>query len=423
MDFLVRYMNELWSLLVDTGWWLLAGLLFAGAVHAFFPTGWLSKHLGKRGLGSVAKASAAGIVMPLCSCSVIPVAAGLRRGGASKGASAAFAISTPQTGEESIPLTWALLGPVFAIVRPIVAILTALVAGVLIDGLAGDTKKPASEPGGAGPAPKACCGGGAKVIEAPKTVSLGVASCCGGGGGGEKAEAVPAPEPAKSHSCCSHEESVAAKAGIGAKLRSALRYGLVTLPVDLAPWLAVGFLLSALIAAGVPEGWIESNIGTGIVPMLAMLVVGLPLYICATSSTPLVYTLVAAGLSPGAALVLLLAGPATNFATMAWTLRDLGVKATAIYLVSIAGVALGAGLLLDALALDVIRSAVADTHAGHDHAAVSVAAGVGGAVLAVLLLGALAKRGYDGLVARRDDTGDSEAGSHPSSPHAEHAHA
>ncbi len=418
MDFLVRYIEALWSLLVDTGWWLLAGLLFAGAVHAFVPTGWLSKHLGKRGIGSVAKASLSGILMPLCSCSVIPVAAGLRRGGASKGASAAFAISTPQTGEESIPLTWALLGPVFAIVRPIVAILTGVVAGVLIDALGEDgAKKTTGTMAPAGDGPKACCGGGQAVAPAPKTVSLGVASCCGGGG--QKAEAVPAPEPAKAHTCCSHEPAAPAKAGIGAKLASTLRYGLVTLPVDLAPWLAVGFLLSALVAAGVPDGWIASNIGTGIVPMLAMLVVGLPLYICATSSTPLVYTLVAAGLSPGAALVLLLAGPATNFATMAWAIRDLGVKATVIYLASIAGVALGAGLLLDALALDVIRAAVAETHAAHDHGAVSIAAGVGGAVLAALLLGALAKRGYDALASRGGGAADAPT----DGPHAEHAHA
>lgn len=418
MDFLVRYVEALWSLLVDTGWWLLAGLLFAGLVHAFVPTGWLSRHLGKRGLASVAKASGAGILMPLCSCSVIPVAAGLRRGGASKGASAAFAISTPQTGEESIPLTWALLGPVFAIVRPIVAILTGLVAGVLIDALGeGGGRKPSST-APAGESPKACCGGGKRAMEAPKTVSLGVASCCSAGGEA-RAEAVPAPEPAKSDSCCSHEPAGPAKTGTGAKLASTLRYGLVTLPVDLAPWLAVGFLLSALVAAGVPQGWIASNIGTGVVPMLAMLLVGLPLYICATSSTPLVYTLVAAGLSPGAALVLLLAGPATNFATVAWAIRDLGARATVIYLVSIAGVALGAGLLLDALALDVIRAAVAETHAGHDHLAVSLVAGVGGAALAALLVGALAKRGYDALASRRGAVVD--AG--PGGPHAEHAHA
>lgn len=309
--FVGRFGADLWHILVESGVWLLVGLLIAGLVHAFVPRAWFMRHLGGRGTGAVVKASLLGIPMPLCSCSVIPVAAGLRSQGAGKGASAAFAISTPQTGEESIPLTWALFGPVFALARPVIAVVTGLIAGVAINAVEGEER------------------------DQPSAIRD------------------------------QQEEEGEAKS-VGERLGEAWHHGFVTMLVDLAPWLAVGLVLAAAIGAAVPAGWIAENVGTGLWPKVAMLFVGIPLYICATSSTPLAWSLVAAGLSPGAAIVLLLSGPATNVATMSWVIKDLGVKSLVVYLLAIAAVSLGAGVVFDAYFADMVT--IAPAAGAHEHA-------------------------------------------------------
>jgi hypothetical protein len=138
------------------------------------------------------------------------------------------------------------------------------------------------------------------------------------------------------------------------------------MPIDLAIWLSIGILLAAAIGAFVPESFFTEYAGDGIGAKFVMLFVGIPLYICATSSTPLAWSLVAAGLSPGAALVMLLSGPATNVATMSWIIKDLGMKALVIYLGVIAAVALGAGILFDAMLARFVQ--VADAAELHNHA-------------------------------------------------------
>lgn len=350
MEFLREFGQGFAGILIESGAWLVAGFLLAGLVHAFVPMAWVRRHLGGRGAWPAFKAALLGIPLPLCSCAVIPAAAQLRRGGASKGASASFAISTPETGEESIALTWGLLGPFMALVRPVAALATAVAAGVLIDATdreAGDApRRPqAEEPRGG----EECC----------------VESCA------------EAPKPR----------------GAGSRLREAVRYGLIEMPEDLAPWLVVGLALSAAIGALVPPGWIESQVGTGLVPMLLMLVVSLPLYVCATASTPVAAVLIAKGLSPGAALVLLLAGPATNTATMAWVVKDLGWRALAIYVGVIGAAAVGAGMAVDALApRSWVWATTGEAGAGHGQAAVA-----GGAILAAVLAVGLWRRAWRGV--------------------------
>lgn len=342
-EFLSSWVQQFWFILLESGIWLIFGFALAGVVHAMVPPGLVQRQLSGKGLKPIVKASLLGIPLPLCSCSVIPVAAGLRRSGASRGASAAFAISTPQTGEESIPLTWALFGPVFAIARPIIAVATAFAAGFSIERLGDDHEAigEAKACGSCGPpsASKPCCSS-RPVDPAP--------ACCSGG---EPKAVEPCcssePEAAEGGSSCCSSEPAPAHEGWASRVRRAARHGFITMPVDLAPWLSVGLVLAGLISAVVPAGWIEQNVGTGIVPMLAMLLVGIPLYICATSSTPLAFSLVAAGLSPGAALVLLLAGPATNVATISWAIKDLGLRATVIYVITIGVMSLACGLAFD----------------------------------------------------------------------------
>jgi uncharacterized membrane protein YraQ (UPF0718 family) len=393
-SFLDRFPHELWTILLDSGVWLIVGFALAGAVHALIPRGFISRQLAGRGAWPIAKASLLGIPLPLCSCSVIPVAAGLRRAGAGRGASAAFAISTPQTGEESIPLTWALFGPVFALTRPVVAIATAFTAGMLIDatdtpGSAAAKNKSKAGASADGDAVKPCCA--AKHAPTPAATAK---PCC------SSHAADPGPARTVSLGVMNQPAPPApAKRSLAERAREGLKHGFVTMPVDLAVWLSVGLVLAATIAAAVPEGWIAEHIGTGLLPMLAMLVVGVPLYICATSSTPLAFSLVAAGLSPGAALVLLLAGPATNVATMGWVLKDLGARALAIYLGVIAVFAVGFGVAFDAFFAGAVRLAD-DTHL-HDHAMAGPIMTIGAVALVALLAASLGVRGVRWAGARR----------------------
>ena len=390
---MTRFFQELWMILVESSIWLILGFAIAGAIHAIVPREWMLKHLSGRGFWPIAKASMLGIPLPLCSCSVIPVAAGLRKEGASKGASAAFAISTPQTGEESIPITWALFGPVYAFTRPVVAVITGLIAGLLID--LTDRRKDTnsvpepelqSDPGSislsvtnandAGKAvesveSRATTSGSCCSSTAPQTVT----SCCSGN----------APEPAGS--CCATAPS---QSTLAQKFKSGLTHGFKTMPIDLAIWLSVGLLLAAAIGAFVPESFFTEYAGDGIGAKFVMLLVGIPLYICATSSTPLAWSLVAAGLSPGAALVMLLSGPATNVATMSWIIKDLGMKALMIYLGVIATVALGAGILFDAMLSRFVQ--IASAADLHDHASGFGIMGIFAILFIILMAWALGMR-------------------------------
>ncbi|PCI08994.1 hypothetical protein COB72_07245 [bacterium] len=407
---MTNFLDELWMILTESSVWLIFGFLLAGVVHVIVPREWMLKHLGGKGFIPIAKASLLGIPLPLCSCAVIPVAAGLREQGASKGASAAFAISTPQTGEESVPLTWGLFGPFFALSRPVIAVFTGLVAGILIDlahrnetesvseetiedqiedpnaislsitnaddadaAVAKVEKKATGSCCSSKPGPKKTCCSASK--DEPKS------SCCSSKSEPEPASSccsskpkpqgsccsAPAPKEESSSSCCS---SAPQKTGLGfgGSVTEVFRHGFGVMLVNLALWLAVGLIMAAVIGSAVPQGWFEEHVGSGLWPKLVMLVVGIPLYICATSSTPLAYGLVVAGLSPGAALVLLLSGPATNVATMSWLIKDLGMKALVIYLGVIATVALGSGIIFDLFYEQfpqILR--LADRTAQHEH--------------------------------------------------------
>ncbi|MDF1809210.1 MAG: SO_0444 family Cu/Zn efflux transporter [Phycisphaerales bacterium] len=374
-----NFLNELWTILVESSFWLIIGFAIAGAVHAIVPREWMLKHLSGGGFLPVAKASLLGIPLPLCSCSVIPVAAGLRSQGASKGASAAFAISTPQTGEESIPITWALFGPVYAITRPIVAVITGLIAGLLIDFtdnkvLVSEVDKDTSsiEDENALSLSIVNADDAGDAVNKIETKSTSVSSCC--------SSKIPETETS---SCCS-SNATSTGSTLGEKFKIGFKHGFGTMLIDLAGWLTFGLILAAFIAAVVPQDWIGTHLGTGILPKLIMLLVGIPLYICATSSTPLAWSLVAAGLSPGAALVMLLSGPATNVATMSWLIKDLGIRALIIYLTTIAGVAMVAGILFDAFFTRFVH--IADMNMPHDMSSHSLGYKEISAIIFVLLM-------------------------------------
>ncbi len=309
MYFLIDLIRETAGIFLSVAPFLLFGFLMAGLLRVLVPVDWLRAKVGQRNFRSVALASLIGVPLPLCSCSVLPVVATMRKSGASKGAVTALAISTPETDVDTIFVTYALMDPIMAVARPVAGVGTALAAGLAVDLIDRDA--------GAG-------------VE--------------GNGPPESPEALARTADVDVHACGTMEPVPA-----GSKLRAIFRYAFGELLDEIAPWLLIGIALSGLIGALIPAGALENPALRGLPSMLLMLAIGIPLYVCATSSTPFAAVLIQKGLSPGAALVFLLAGPATNATTITVLTKLLGKRAIAIYLLSIAALSLLAGFLVDAL--------------------------------------------------------------------------
>lgn len=305
MDFVFDIFPAAWHLLLESSVYILFGLLIAGLLRVFMSPTSVAMHLGKGRFRSVFKAALLGIPLPLCSCGVLPAAAGLRKQGANKGATAAFLISTPESGVDSIAITWALLDPVMTLARPVAAFTTAAAAGISENLL----------------------GPGKDNAETAPDIACPVDGCCEG-------LDCPPEEHARHHS-------------FPEKIRAGLKFAMTDVWGDIASWFFVGLLLAGLIVAIVPEEMMGRFLGGGLPSMLLMLAVGIPLYICATASTPIAAALILKGVSPGAALVFLLAGPATNITSLTVLLKILGKRATAIYLVTIALFSVLFGLAVD----------------------------------------------------------------------------
>jgi uncharacterized protein len=291
MDSAKAFLEQLWATLCQMSPYLLFGFLVAGLLAFFVSRKWVEAHLGGHGLWPVLKATLFGIPLPLCSCSVIPVSASLHKHGASHGATTAFLIATPQTGVDSIFVTFSLLGPVFAIFRPVAALVSGLFGGLVVDSAH------------------------------------------------RRANGDEAPNGDCTDACCSSESK-------GSRFAGALKYGFVGLPKDIGRSLLIGVLIAGAIAAFVPDDAF-ADIGTGPLAILGMMLVGIPLYVCATASIPVAAMLIVKGVSPGAAFAFLMTGPATNAAGLATVWKIMGPRTALVYLSSVAVSALVGGLCLD----------------------------------------------------------------------------
>jgi len=271
--------------------YLVFGLLIAAILHVLFPEAWVRKHLGANSTGSVLKATLFGMPLPICSCGVVPVAASLRNSGASRGATVSFLISTPQIGADSFLITYSLLGWVFGVFRIVAALITALVAGLLVNWFS--RRDPEIKIN--------------KIEENQRDTAL-------------------------------------------MRLKTLPNYLEFELLGPIANTLILGIILAGIISALIPQGYLEnSSFGGNLTSMLIMMAIGVPLYVCASASTPIAAALVMKGLSPGAALVFLLAGPATNAMTLAIVPKIVGKSAALVYLLSICVVSLILGGLLNVL--------------------------------------------------------------------------
>lgn len=274
--------------------YILLGFLIAGVLHVFVHPEMMSRHLAGRGWKPVLKAALFGIPLPLCSCGVLPTAVALRNQGASRGAAASFLIATPQTGIDSITATYALLGLPFALLRPVAAL-----AGAFAGGMAVDRFSPAEISG----------------------ASYSFSEC-----------GVNPPDKRPS---------------LLKKLLESVRYGFVDMVGSVGKWLVIGLVIAAIITVVVPDSLFLSLSAYPLLAMLVMVAVAVPMYICATGSIPIALSLMLKGLSPGVAFVLLMAGPAANFASVMVLRKSLGNRPTAIYIASVTVTAIAFGMLID----------------------------------------------------------------------------
>jgi hypothetical protein len=310
MEYITAFWNELVDLTIEMAPYLMLGFLFAGILYAWFPADKMTRYLGKSNARSALNAAILGVPLPLCSCGVIPTGVSFYKNGASKGSAVSFLISTPQTGVDSIMVTWSLLGLPMAIIRPFIALFTGVFGGII-------TNKIEEKPG----------------------------------------KEVKTDFPGKSQS----------RKKIG--VMGMLRYAFGEFLEDIVKWLVIGLLIAALIAVIIPEDFFLRYLTNDYLSMLIILVASIPLYVCATGSVPIAAVLMMKGLSPGAAIVFLMAGPATNAATISVIANSMGRKTLIRYLISIIGGAIFFGIIVnELLPREWFTSAIQHLHGeGHQH--------------------------------------------------------
>ncbi len=290
VDFVWGVAKHSFDLLMDMGPYLLLGFFVAGILHEFISAEQIAKHLGKSSFGSVLKSTIFGIPLPLCSCGVIPPTMALRKAGASRGSVLSFLIATPTSGVDSIAATYSLLGLPFAIYRVIASFFAAIFSGVA-----------------------------ANVFDKSPDE--------------QKIEAV-------------HDDTHE-KTDIVSRSKRVLHYAFIELIGEIGKWLVIGILIGGLITYILPENFFGETLPPGLLTILVMVLISVPIYVCATGSIPIAAALMMKGLNPGAAFVFLLAGPATNSVTITVISKFLGKKSTIIYLVTLILSSVGLGLLLD----------------------------------------------------------------------------
>ena len=302
--YIAKYFELLFSLTAEMAPYLLLGFILAGITHAFFPRDWIKTHLGGNGFMQSLKASVFGVPLPVCSCGIIPLAKELKKTGASNAGVAAFLASTPQTGVDSVVATGGLMGWFFAGIRVVVAFVSGVFTGTLI----------------------------------------GVAD--------KKGTAI-SDNQTEIQSETAHPKSIF----------HILRYALIELPGDIRGSLSLGLLIAAAISVFLPQFTEYTSNENVWISYIAVLALAVPLYVCSTGSIPIAIALITSGFSPGAALVFLIAGPATNIVTLVTMTEIIGWKNTFLYLLSVIGIALVSAVLIDSSLLTLNVQA----HLGHIH--------------------------------------------------------
>ncbi len=325
MAYVVQYLKAFYDIYLDIAPLMVLGLFFVGILHVFFSKDFVIKHIGKDNLASIVKSSVVGVPLPLCSCGVIPTAVYMSKNGASRGAVVSFLISTPQTGIDSIIATYGMMGWIFAIYRPIIAFISGIVGGIIVN-----------------------------IFSTEKDIFTGKSAS------GKRAEA----PTCTSHSCShSHKEKKETTFG------KFYNYAFKEFLDDITVQFLVGVALAALITILIPNDFFTANglFSSGLGAMFLMVIIGIPMYVCATASIPIAVSLMLKGISPGAALVFLAVGPLTNIASLAILTSVFSKKIIAIFLGTVILLAILSGILFDWI-LDLTNLSFTDiSPIAHEH--------------------------------------------------------
>lgn len=302
-------LNNILEIALDVAPWLLAGLTVAGLIKGWIPERKMAVWLGGSGVGSIARGAVIGAPLPLCSCGAVPAGIALHRGGASRGATTAFMVGAPGIGVDSIALTYALMGPFMAVARAMSAVASAVAVGLFI------AVTPSRN---------------FRSISATRTAATRT-GCC------------------EDDSCQTQAASVGeSELPFARRAVEGLRYAVSDVLKDIGPWMVLGIVLAGVLATLIsPEALAEQ--GSGWAAMMIMAVIGIPLYLCAQAATPIAAGMILAGISPGTALVFLLAAPITSLATLAVLRREFGMIPVMVFVAAVAGSSIAAGVAVDAL--------------------------------------------------------------------------
>jgi uncharacterized membrane protein YraQ (UPF0718 family) len=374
---IIELLTNIWAVYLDTAFWLLVGLLAAGLIRTFISQATMKRWVGGRGLASIMRAALFGAPLPLCSCGVLPAAIGLRRSGASKEATVSFLISTPETSIDSVAVTYALMGPLMAIVRPLAALVNAIGTGLLttlVDEPQAVTGKDENKAANCSASGTSGCSSEQSAEQdtcCSKPEESRATSCCG-------------DEVSASSACCAPDDTPSDSKPKGAygRMMQVMHYAGAELLDDISKWLAFGIVLAGVMLTFIPPNWL-AQWGGGLSAMLIMLVVGVPMYICAVASTPVAAGLLLAGVSPGAVLVFLLVGPATNIASFALVKQELGLKVTVVYLLGLSCFSLLMGLSLEWFLA--AQQLTIEAKIGHAHSMLPEVVSWGSAIILLVL--------------------------------------
>lgn len=318
MEELYKFLELFSTLFFEMSFYLLFGLAFVGVLYVWFTKELITKHIGKDSLGSIIKAAILGVPLPLCSCGVVPTTVYMSKNGASQGAVVSFLVSTPQTGIDSIIATYGMMGPIFAIFRPVSALLMGVISGAVVQFLPHKSK----------------------ATSIPHNTNISSSNCSA-----SDCSCSPAviQDDCSGSDCCSTSQPKTQN-----KFIKALHYSFVEFLDDISPQFVLGLFIATLITYFIPTDYFAgSQFSSGILGMLIMIAIGIPMYICATASIPIAISLMLKGFSPGVAFVFLATGPATNAATLSILIKTLGKRIVSLYLVSLVITSIAFGYLLD----------------------------------------------------------------------------
>ncbi len=325
----MQFLEVLVEIFIDMSFYTMIGLLLVGILHVFIKKEWIIKQLGKNNLTAVIKSALFGVPLPLCSCGVVPTAIEMKKSGASNGAVISFLISTPQTGIDNIIATWGMIGPFMAVFRAITAFISGIIGGIIVN------------------------------IFCLKEKITEVKTCCSCSNE-QKIEGI-------------EKEKLNQKDSIINKCKKVFEYGFITFLDEISIHFIIGILISALISIIIPESFfIDLGLDNGIISMILMVIIGLPMYICSTSSIPIALSLILKGLSPGAAFVFLFTGPVTNIASLIVLGKTFSKKIIAIYISTVIILSIIFGYIFDYIInifnIDLQQSMI---HMGHSQNEIS----------------------------------------------------